>query len=107
MELYSTLPSRRRKTQLRDSRHCAGDELCQLLSQLTVDASQQNEAGLQGPTNDSHHPFLQSKRLGKKILRGVRKMRLQKGGESGSSRESFARSGVAMNDPWCRQRVPL
>jgi hypothetical protein len=50
MELCSTLPSRRRKTQLRDSQsHCTEDELRQLLSQLSVDAWQQNEAGLQSP----------------------------------------------------------
>jgi hypothetical protein len=76
MERCSTLPSRRRKTQLRDSRHCAGDELCQLLSQLTVDAWQQRPGC---KARRAIHITRSCTRNGsEKILRGVRKKQLAK-----------------------------
>jgi hypothetical protein len=90
MELCSTLHSRRRKTQLRDSQsHCTEDELRQLLSQLSVDAWQQTRPGcralspprtaytwLQGVIHTS--PVLAVETGSENIMRGVRKKQLAK-----------------------------
>jgi hypothetical protein len=133
IERCLTRHSGSRRTQLRDTPgYCAGDELHHLLfaAHRRNDWQQRRPGG--GPCQGRQPPKARviaslyrappgphsaadidkrfvarscSRNCPEKIPRGARKTHLQKGGESGSSRESFAHSGVAMDNPGCWQSM--